>query len=289
VKVKSESISQEFTFSPASKLMKIVWTIIILLVAFFVFIRVIENKLIFFPFKYPQGYWQPETFGLKVEDVIFEAPGGVKLHGWFVKNDSAKTTLLWCHGNAGNVTDRLDNLTKFQRLPANVFIFDYRGYGKSEGSPSEAGVYFDAEAAYDFLLSAKGIKPKELIIFGRSLGGAIAIDLATKKPCRKLVLESTFTSAADMAKEMFGAIPVQWVVKSGFDSISKIKKLELPVLFFHGNRDGVVPFELGRQLFEAANEPKDFYEIEGAGHNDTYIVGGDAYFEKFREFLVSVD
>ncbi len=265
--------------------MKLLFTFVVLLIGFFVLIRLIENTFIFFPDKQPGDYGLLGSPDFQVEDCFFLTRDGTRLHGWFVRNDTVRTTLLWCHGNAGNISDRIDNLVQLAKLPINIFIFDFRGYGKSEGTPNEAGVYLDALAAYDFLIQKKQVQSEDVVLFGRSLGGAIAVDLASKRPCAKLILESTFTAAGDMAKKMFGLIPVQLVMKSSFDSLLKIGQLQMPVLFIHGNQDSVVPYELGKKLFDAANEPKEFYTIDGADHNDTYLVGGRAYFKRIELFL----
>jgi fermentation-respiration switch protein FrsA (DUF1100 family) len=166
-----------------------------------------------------------------------------------------------------------------------VFIFDYRGYGKSEGKPNERGLYADAIAAYEYLVSRDDVEKDHIVFFGRSLGGAVAVELATQKPCEKLILESTFTSIKDMTKEMFNGLPVHYIVHTKFDSLTKIEKIRVPLLLIHGNQDTVVPFEQGKRLFNAANEPKHFYEILGADHNDTYEVGGRLYFERLSQFI----
>jgi fermentation-respiration switch protein FrsA (DUF1100 family) len=237
-----------------------------------------ENRMVFFPIKYPQGYWNPQSFGLEIEDCYFETADGLKLHGWLLKSDQPIATLLWCHGNAGNISDRLDNLAKLAKLPINTFIFDYRGYGRSEGTPSEKGIYLDAETALDYLTGRPDIDRGKVILFGRSLGGAVAVKLATERQNAGLILESTFTSAKDMAKSMFGFLPVHLITKSDFNSENLIRSLQIPVLVLHGSRDRTIPYDLGRKLFDAANEPKRFYEIVGADHNDTYLVGGQPYF-----------
>ncbi|MFQ5602306.1 MAG: alpha/beta hydrolase [bacterium] len=267
--------------------MKLVITLVVVAGLLVLFIRLMENKLIFFPFKYPRGYWQPDSLGMQVEECFFNTADGLRLHGWLLQRNSSVPTLLWCHGNAGNITDRLDNLARLAKLPLNIFIFDYRGYGKSEGSPNEAGVYRDAEAAFDYLNSRKDIDAQKIILFGRSLGGAVAVDLATKRPCAAVILESTFTSARDMAKAAFGLIPIHLIIKTKFNSLAKIRNIQVPLLCFHGSRDSTVPFKLGRKLFEAANQPKEFYPIQNADHNDTYLVGGSAYFEKIQAFIES--
>ena len=249
---------------------------------------VFEEKLIYFPSKYPEGNWQPETYGLKAEDCFFATSDSVRIHGWLFQIDTPKATLLWCHGNAGNITHRLDNIRKLLPLGLNVFIFDYRGYGKSEGEPSEEGLYTDALAAYEFLLKNKRLESSSLIIFGRSIGAAVAVDLAFKRSCRGVILESSFTSAKDMVKEMFPIIPMHFFVRSKFDSEEKISEIHVPILFTHGTNDRTIPLHLGKKLFEKANEPKSFYEIIGADHNDTYIVGGDEYFTRLKKFIDEV-
>jgi len=197
---------------------------VLFIAGFFGSVRLLEDRLVFFPFKYPRGYWQPASFGLNAEDCFFAASDAVQLHGWWVTTPGARITLLWCHGNAGNISDRLDNLASLTKLPVNIFIFDYRGFGRSDGSPTEHGVYLDAEAAYDFLVREKNIAPGEMVLFGRSLGGAVAVELATRRPCQKLILESTFTSARDMAKQMFGLLPVSWATSYRLDSDRKTSR-----------------------------------------------------------------
>ncbi|MFQ5799535.1 MAG: alpha/beta hydrolase [Bacteroidota bacterium] len=267
-----------------------------------VMIMIFEEQMIYFPAKYPEGNWQPRASGMNLEDCFFTTEDGVRLHGWFYPAQGARPeklplrpltgtrfTLLWCHGNAGNITHRLENLRLLHELGINVFIFDYRGYGKSEGDPNEEGIYRDAVAAYDYLMTRKDIQPDWIVLFGRSLGTAVAVDLALKRKARALILESAFTTAKDMANEIFPLPIVQFVIRSSFDSLKKIRKIPAPILFIHGNQDRTVPIELGRKLFEVANQPKSFYEIDSADHNDTYIVGGKPYFEEIRKFLESLE
>lgn len=251
-------------------------------------IPLIENKIVYHPYKYPEGNWHPESYSLQPEDCYFSTMDNIKLHGWFFRAESARATLLWCHGNAGNITHRLDNIKRLQPFSINIFIFDYRGYGRSEGEPSEDGIYQDALAAYEYLLSHPEVDPKNILLFGRSLGATVAVDLATKKPSRGIILESAFTSAKDVAKEMNRWLPLHFVIRSKFDSITKIKQIHSPMLFIHGNDDEIIPITLGKKLFEAANEPKWFYEISGAGHNDTYVVGGSRYFQQLDEFIQKI-
>ncbi len=263
--------------------------LIVLAIIMFVGLRSFERKMIFCPMTFPEGYWETSQFPGQLEDCSFSAADGVRLHGWFAHahhpRSASVPTLIFFHGNAGNITHRLTNIAYLIRLGMNVFIFDYRGYGKSEGSPNEQGVYADAVAAYEYVLSRNDVDKKRIVLFGRSLGGAVAVELATRKPCEKLILESTFTSIKDMATIMFGGLPLHYLVHTKFDSIAKIPTIRVPMLAIHGDQDSVVPFKLGHRLFEAANQPKVFYTLEGADHNDTYERGGQDYFDRIAQFI----
>lgn len=254
----------------------------ILLILFF------ENNVVFYPIKYSEGIWNTSLLELPIEECTFPTSDGLKLHGWFVPNESAKATLLWLHGNAGNIIHRLDQLRKFRLLECNIFIFDYRGYGRSEGDPSEDGLYLDAVGAYDYLKSRPDIQSTSIVVYGQSLGSAIAVDLATKRNCSGLILEASFTNAKDMAKEMFPWFPVHFFIRSRFDSETKIKLLNTPLFFVHGSEDEIIPITLGKKLFDAANHPQQFYKISGAGHNDCYVVGGMEYLQQLTLFLETI-
>jgi len=243
----------------------------------------LQRKMIFFPTSVLT--YTPADLGLAYEDVSIQTSDGVTLHGWMVPYDGSDVTLLFFHGNAGNIGDRVENVRLLHEIGLQVFILDYRGYGLSEGSPSEQGLYKDAQAAYTHLLSRDDVNKEHITIFGRSLGGAVAVDLASRVPCRRLILESTFTSAADMAGHILPILPLSRFVTERFDSASKIEKVRAPLLQFHGTQDEIVPYRLGQKLHALAREPKEFVPIPGATHNDTYSVGGRAYFEKIRSFL----
>jgi fermentation-respiration switch protein FrsA (DUF1100 family) len=260
--------------------------VLALLLLYAVLLVACEDKIIYHPYKYPDGIWNPSSFNVIVEDVFFQAEDGTKLHGWYIPSANAKATLLWFHGNAGNLTHRLDNIQRLQPLALNIFIFDYRGYGKSEGKPSEAGIYQDSQAAYDILIQEKNVIPSEnLFLFGRSLGGICAVQVASGNAAAGLILESVFTSARDMAGKVFPVIPIGWAIRSKFSAIEKVPDLKLPKLFLHGTEDEIVPYKLGRKLYSAAAEPKQFYDIEGAGHNDSVQVGGREYFAALDRFI----
>jgi fermentation-respiration switch protein FrsA (DUF1100 family) len=243
-----------------------------------------ENFIIYHPSKYPEGLWDTSNMPLPVQDVWFTAEDGVKLHGWYVPSDEAVATLLFFHGNAGNITHRLWNIFYLHHLKLNVFIFDYRGFGRSEGDPDEDDIYLDSQAAYDTVLAQPGVSAASLFIFGRSLGGAFAAYTASKNPAAGLILESTFTNAVDWADIKISIIP-KWYISSELNTQGYVSELKMPKLFIHGTRDTIIPFTLGRELYKAAAEPKEFYSIIGAGHNNTFQVGGDKYFDTIREFI----
>ena len=259
--------------------------IVLFLALYGVFLVSCERRIIYHPHKYPEGNWNSSSSSVSREDVHFTASDGVRLHGWYIPSAGAKATLLWFHGNAGNITHRLGNIEMLKPLNLNIFIFDYRGYGKSEGEPDEKGIYSDSQAAYDWLVNIKKIPPQKIILFGRSLGGICAVEIAAKNPAAGVILESVFPSARRMAQKIFPFLPLGWAIKSRFDAIAQVPGLKLPKLFLHGTQDEVVPYKLGRELFAAAVEPKTFYDIEGAGHNDTYLVGGPAYFGALDQFI----
>src|SRR5271157_2845152 len=248
-------------------------------------LRVIENQLIYFPPRYPVGFPPPETYEGEVEDVWLLTGDGVRINAFYRSNPSSRQVLLWFHGNAENIGYDLDHLRVLAKIGVNILAVDYRGYGKSEGKPDEAGVYQDADAAYDYLIKQRHFRAEDIIIYGHSLGGAVAVNLASRRPCGGLIVESSFTSARAMARRMFAIPVIAYVVKSRFDSLQKIRDVRAPILIVHGTRDEVVPFEMGQQLFAAAPEPKRFYPIAGAGHNNLMEVGGESYLDCLQGFV----
>lgn len=243
-----------------------------------------QHSTTFLPDRYPAGVWDPGEHGLATEDVWFRAADGVALHGWWIAHPRARGTLLYCHGSSGSIAQRVDVFRQLAKLRMNVFAFDYRGYGRSEGVPSERGLYADARAAYDHLIDERGAAPAGILLFGHSLGGAVAIQAAREREAAGLVVESSFTDLKDMARSLYPQLPLHWVTRNQFRSIEKVAELTLPKLFVHGTEDGTVPFAVGRRLFEAAAEPKELYLVERAGHNDVHLQGGAAYIRRLARF-----
>jgi uncharacterized protein len=244
-----------------------------------------ERKLIYYPQRAHEV--QPRDLGLAFEDLTLTAEDGVRIHAFYLPPPrEPRWTVLLANGNAGNVSHRLDRAIFLQsRLGAAVLLFDYRGYGRSEGSPDEEGTYRDARAAHRWLVDEKRVPPERLVLFGESLGSAVALDLALSRPCRALVLESPFVSVPAMARAVYPFLPLWPLVRTRYDNEAKAPRLGVPLLVLHGERDEIVPFAQGRRVFEAAPEPKRFHAIPGAGHNDTYLAGGEAYWDVVREFL----
>jgi fermentation-respiration switch protein FrsA (DUF1100 family) len=242
----------------------------------------IESQ-VFFPDKTIEQ--NPTDLGLPYEDIWFESIDGVRLHGWLVPVKGANHLLLFCHGNAGNISHRLDNVRLLHQRGIAVFIFDYRGYGRSQGSISEKGFYLDSEAAHQVARKWTEKHMAKLVIFGRSLGGIAATHLGATRTCDGLILESTFTNMGSMAKAIYPLPFTERLLKHRLNAMSKITQVRAPILFFHGDRDRIVPIQLGRELYGAAPGPKEFVSLPGAGHNDTYYVGGEEYFDKLSGFL----
>lgn len=241
-------------------------------------------------FVYHPSPWQDKDWRalsrLPLEDVWFPAADGARLFGWYVESPATNAVMIWCHGNGGNIIHRLDNLRYLHQMGLSVFVFDYRGYGKSQHLlPSESGLYQDALGAYDYLTRTRMIRPERLIIFGRSLGAAVAGELASQKSAAGLILESPFPSVEAVARFYYGRLPVHWLLGAEYRLIDRLPHLSLPKLVIHGDQDRIIPIELGRKVFDAAKAPKEWYEIVGADHNDTYVVGGASYFRRLADFI----
>jgi fermentation-respiration switch protein FrsA (DUF1100 family) len=246
----------------------------------------IDRRFLYFPDKVLIA--TPADYGLAYEDAFFPAADGTRLHGWYVPG-RGPITLLWAHGNAGNVSHRLDQLSLFQQhLGVSVFIFDYREYGRSEGTVSEPGTYDDARGALAWLRARPGVDRGRIVYFGESLGSAVVADLAVTEPPAALILEAPFCSVAEMLRYHVPLVPLTFLFQARYDTLSKIGRIHSPLLILHGDRDAVVPVAQGARLFAAANEPKAFHRTAGAGHNDTFLVGVATYVEALRDFLTAL-
>jgi alpha-beta hydrolase superfamily lysophospholipase len=247
-----------------------------------VFLLMFQSDLIYFPQR--EITFLPGTMGLSYEDVYFKTADGVNLHGWFVPAERGRGVVLFCHGNAGNISHRLESIQIFHRLGLDTFIFDYRGYGKSEGRISEEGTYLDVEAAWQYLVSNQKISDDKIIIWGRSLGGSIAAWIGQKHTAKLLILESVFTSVPDMGAEIYPFFPVRLLARFKYKTIDYVKQVNFPVLIIHSPEDEIIPFVHGRRLFEAAKEPKKFLEISGS-HNEGFIFSGKHYENGLDSFI----
>ncbi len=244
----------------------------------------LANRAIYYPSKYPQGFWDLQALA-DASDVWLDTPDGVRLHAWWVRRDASRIVTLFLHGNAGNVTHRVPHIREIVAAGSSVLVPDYRGYGKSGGWTTEKGLYTDGETAFRYLLG-QGYRRRQIIVHGESLGTAVAVDLAGRRPCGGLVLEAPFTSASDVAGTVLPVLgPV--LVRS-FNSVPKIRWILAPKLFLQGDHDDVIPLRLGQALYAAAQGPKSFWVVEGAGHNDIVETAGPRYRERLEAFYSSL-
>ncbi len=241
------------------------------------------DSVLFHPDRYPVGEWDKND--PTIEDAWFAAPNGRKLNGWFAEAKNPRAVVLYTEGNGGNITNRRGLLDLYRdKLNASILIFDYEGYGRSDGSPSESAILDDARAARRWLANRAGVAEKDIVLVGNSLGGSVAVDLAAKDGARALVLENTFASLAELTESHFGRLASKLVTPQ-LDSASKIAQYKGPLLQTHGTKDATIPFAQGQRLFEAANEPKKFITIPGGGHNDG---PSEEYLQELDRFLASL-
>jgi len=246
----------------------------------------VEKRYIFFPTS--EIEMTPAHVGLDYEDVFFSTANENLLHGWYVPG-SGNGTWLWFHGNGGNIGHRVTELALLHhRLGVNMLIFDYQGYGRSQGRPSEGATYQDARAALAYLQQHHSYNKGPFVYYGHSLGTAVAVDLAVEHPPAGLILVSPFTSVSDMARLAFPWLPVPWLMKDRYNTLDRIPKVHCPLLILHGAQDELVPVSHGEELFEAAAEPKSFQVLPQAGHNDTFQAGGESYWSAIEGFLAAL-
>ena len=251
------------------------------------YLFVIQGKLLYYP-NIPSRKLtaSPADIGLDYESVSITTSDGIEIHGWFIPAKEERGALLFFHGNAGNISHRLDSLEIFFNLGLSTFIIDYRGYGRSQGSISEQGTYLDAEAALKYLTETRNFSPHKVVVLGRSLGGAIAADVASRHSLGALVLESAFTSVPDMATKLYPIFPVRLLSRFQYNTKKSLLAVSSPVLIIHSPDDEIIPFENGQQLYNSARKPKEFLQIRG-GHNDGFLVSGPLYSDSLGDFVRS--
>ena len=258
-------------------------------VAIMLFLRWREPHMLYYPDRHIER--TPDQVGLKYDDVTLTTSDGLKINGWFVHaldaSRSPRATILFFHGNAGNISHRLEKLQTLADLGVDTFLIDYRGYGRSEGFPGEAGTYRDAEAVYSYILNTVHRSPNTVVVYGESLGSAVAVDLAVKHPVGGVIIEEAFTSVGDVGQKMFPFLPVRWLVRNKYDTLSKIGRINAPLLIFHSRDDEFFDIRHAQRLLAAAKEPKQLVELHG-GHNDAFEVSAELYRKSLRDFLSSL-
>lgn len=257
---------------------RMIWSILGLLLMSYLALAALlffgQERLIYFP----SQSWlaTPAQAGIPYEEIWLESADGVKLSGWFVPAESSRGVILFFHGNGGNISHRLESLALFHRLGWSTFIIDYRGYGQSEGRPGEQGTYLDAEAAWRYLLEEKRVRPEQIVIFGESLGGAVAAWLAQTHSPQALILLSTFTSVPDMGAQTYPFLPIRLLARVHYNTLARLPEITCPVLIIHSPDDEVVPYSHGQKLFGVAREPKEFLKLRG-GHNEGVLLAAAEY------------
>ncbi|MFH0790963.1 MAG: alpha/beta hydrolase [Candidatus Omnitrophota bacterium] len=262
--------------------MKTFFIIILGVIIFRIYFIFLEQKGLYHPYKeIPQT---PADSGIIYEEVNFKTTDGCLLNGWFVPAKGSKITVLYCHGNAGNIYHRLHKVNFFHGMGVNFFIFDYRGYGKSAGVPSEKGLYKDVQAAYDYIVSRNDVDKDKIVVYGKSLGGPVAADLCLNRKASALILEGSFASVALRAQQLYPFLPMKLLITQKYDTMAKVKNIHIPKLIAHGRGDDVISFRHGEILFASAAEPKQFLPFEG-GHNDDIYVTSPEYRQSLEKFL----
>ena len=264
----------------------------VLYVSFSLMLYLLQDRMVFLPHMPGRELdTTPMSLGLEYEDAWIDTADGERLHGWFIpaNEDRARGTLLFFHGNAGNISHRMESVLIFNRLGLNVLIVDYRGYGQSGGKPGEKGTYRDARASWEYLVEHRGISSKDIVIFGRSLGGAVGAWLASQPDVEPaaVIIESCFSSGVDMGKRLYPVLPIRLITRIGYPVKEYVTRIRAPLLVAHSRYDEIIPFDMGRTNFEAAPEPKSFLEMEG-DHNAGFWISREYYVPALDEFFFMV-
>jgi len=267
------------------RFMNIVLTIVLSLFALNALMWMQQPSMIFYPFRPLDA--TPADWGLDYEDVALATSDGLLINGWYIPAPGSKQVLLFFHGNAGNISHRGESVAIFHRLGLDVFIIDYRGYGASQGKPTEAGLYLDAQAAWDYLKKTRAYRDEDIIVFGRSLGASVAAQLAAQVHPRALIVESAMSSARDFANEVFPLLSRLVLLRYRFDTVASVRHTIVPVLVLHSRADEIMSYSLGEKVFREANEPKSFFELKG-GHNSGFLLSQPAYGQALEEFLAGL-
>ncbi len=262
-------------------LIKILILIGLLTVLLFLYIKHLEKKSIFFPYREIEA--TPKEIGLDFEDIYIKTSDNKLINAWFIPHPDSEKVILFFHGNAGNISYRLDKIQYLYQLGVDVFIIDYRGYGNSQGKPTEKGVYLDAKAGYKHLLKKKNISPQDIIIYGESLGSVVGIDLASSFKVGGLIIAGGFSSGPDIGKLIYPYIP-KFLFPNILNSLNKIKKVRVKKLFIHSKEDEIVPISLADKLYQAAGEPKEFITTQG-GHNYGLLACEGRCLKRLESFL----
>jgi fermentation-respiration switch protein FrsA (DUF1100 family) len=241
-----------------------------------------QSRLIYFPGPPPAR--TPDEYGLEYEEVALTTDDGLRLQAWYLPVESAPGCVLVCHGNAGNIEHRLMLARAFQAMGLSVLLFDYRGYGNSQGRPSEAGTLLDAQAALAWLLDVQSFEPEQIVLYGESLGGGVALALARGRRLGAVIVESTFTSLPDVGARLYPLLPVRLISTIRYDNLEAVRTLRAPLLVMHSPQDEIVPFDFGRTLFEAAPAPKEFLATSG-DHNDGGFQLRAEWQDRVRDFV----
>jgi fermentation-respiration switch protein FrsA (DUF1100 family) len=265
-------------------MMTAIATIVLGLVLLNGFMYLRQPSMIFYPSR--EMVAKPSDWGLEYSDVQLVSGDGVALHGWYIPHPGAQQAVLFLHGNGGNISHRGDSVPIFHRLGFNVLIIDYRGYGQSKGRPSEAGLYQDAASAWRYLTETREFAHQDIVIFGRSLGGAVAAQLASQVDAGALILESTLSTARDFAASAFPFLSHVLYVRYDFNSAARLQQVNYPVLVLHSPADQIMPYRLGKKLYAAAREPKQFVALRG-DHNSGFLLSQPGYEQALGEFIAT--